>query len=143
LRIPLTIAQHSACYMTAGAVGGLLVTLAFWALGKLGVPYLLGVSSPPPALELPTIYRNVVWGGLWALLFLLPVSPGSLWRKAMVLTLVPVLFALLVFLPMRGGSLFGLDRGYLTPIWVYVVNLAWGFTTAYLGSALIRPEGEG
>jgi hypothetical protein len=79
---------------------------------------------------------------LWGLLFLLPVSPGSLWRKAMILTLVPVFFALVVFIPLRGGSLLGLDRGSVTPLWVYVVNLAWGFTTAYLGEALVEPGKE-
>jgi hypothetical protein len=140
--MPLTMAQRGACYMTAAAVGGLAVSLAFWVLGNLGVPHLLGVSGPAPVLELPAIYRNMVWGGLWGLLFLAPVSPDSLWRKAVLLTLAPVLVALVVFIPMRGGSLFGLDRGYVTPIWVYVVNLAWGFTTAYLGRELIGPEAE-
>jgi hypothetical protein len=140
--MPLTPAQRAACYVTAAALGGLAVTLAFWALGRLGVPSLLGISGPPPSLEAPAIYRNMVWGGLWGLLFLLPVSPDSLGRKAMILTLAPVLVALLVFIPLRGGSPLGLDRGYLTPFWVYAVNLAWGFTTAYLGHALIGPEEE-
>jgi hypothetical protein len=141
--MPLTNAQRSACYITAGAIGGLAVTLAFWALGKLGVPHVIGVRGPEPALEAPIIYRNMVWGGLWGLLFLLPMSPVPLWRKALLFTLAPVLVALVVFVPLRGGSLFGLDRGYLTPLWVYVVNLAWGFTTAYLGQAVIGPEAEG
>jgi hypothetical protein len=139
----LTMAQRAACYVTAAAVCGLAVTLAFWVLGKLGVPLLLGVGGPEPILDAPTVYRNMVWGGLWGLLFLLPVSPGSLWRKAMVLPLAPVLVALVVFIPLHGGGLFGLDRGYVTPLWVYLVNLSWGFTTAYLGRALLGPERDG
>jgi hypothetical protein len=141
--MPLTMAQRAACYVTAAALGGLAVTLAFWVLGNLGVPQLLGISGPPPALEPPAIYRTMVWGGLWGLLFLLPVNFGPLWRKAMLLTIAPVLVALLWFIPRRGGALLGLDRGYLFPLWVYAVNLAWGFTTAYLGHALIGPEEEG
>jgi len=124
-----------ALYYAAASLGGLAVVLTAWALGQAGVPDVLGVALKPK-LELPWLYRAVVWGGLWGLVFLLPVNIQPLWLKGLVLTLAPVLAALVYFIPMRGGAMFALDRGALAPFYIYAINIPWGLVTAYLGRRL-------
>ena len=116
--------RRAALYYAAASLGGLAVVLTAWSLGQIGVADALGVAIKP-ALDLPWIYRLVVWGGLWGVIFLLPVT--------LVLTLAPVLAALVIFTPMRGGALFALDRGALAPLYIYLINIPWGLVTAYGG----------
>lgn len=126
---------RAAIYYAAASLGGLAVVLTAWALGELGVPDALGVAIKPK-LELGWIYRAVVWGGLWGLIFLLPLRISPLWLKGALLTLAPVLAAFVYFIPMRGGAMFALDKGALAPLYIYAFNLPWGLVTAYLGRAL-------
>lgn len=128
----MTGIKAAALYYVAASIGGLAVVLTAWALGAAGVADTLGVGIKP-ALEPPWIYRMMVWGGLWGLIFLVPLRLGSLWLKALVFTLAPVLVALVVFVPMRGGALFALDKGALAPFYIYCINIPWGLATAYIG----------
>lgn len=123
---------RAALYYAAASLGGLAVALTAWALGRIGVPDILGVAIKPE-LELGWIYRVMVWGGIWGLIFLLPVNVKPLWLKGALMTLAPVLAAFVIFIPMRGGAMFALDRGALAPLYIYLINIPWGFVTAYLG----------
>lgn len=127
--------RKAALYYAAASLGGLAVALTAWVLGSIGVPEALGVALKP-ALQKATIYRLMVWGGIWGLIFLLPIVLKPLWLKALVFTLAPVLVALLVVVPMRGGELLLLDKGALAPFYIYLINIPWGLITAYLGRAL-------
>lgn len=128
----MTLISRAALYYAAASVGGLAVALTAWGLGEAGVADALGVGINPP-MQLPWLYKMIVWGGLWGLIFLLPIKLGPLWLKALVMTLAPVLVALVVFTPMRGGALFALDKGAIAPFYIYAINIPWGLATAYLG----------
>ncbi len=127
--------RNAALYYAAASLGGLAVALTAWLLGTIGVPAIMGVDLQP-ALERATIYRLMVWGGIWGLIFLLPIAIRPLWLKALLLTLAPVLVALLVVVPSRGGELLLLDKGALAPLYIYLINIPWGLVTAYLGRML-------
>lgn len=131
---------RSALYYAAASLGGLAVVLTAWLLGQAGVPDMLGVAIKPK-LELGWIYRAVVWGGLWGLIFLLPVNVKPLWLKGALMTLAPVLAAFVYFIPARGGAMFAFDKGMLAPLYIYAFNLPWGLVTAYLGRALGAERG--
>ena len=73
----MTLMQRAALYFTAAALGGMAVVLTVWALGQIGVADMFGVSIKP-ALEKTFLYRQMVWGGIWGLIFLLPVPISSL-----------------------------------------------------------------
>lgn len=128
----MPLISRAAMYYAAASAGGLAVALTAWGLGQAGVADALGVGINPP-MQLPWLYKMIVWGGLWGLIFLLPIKLGPLWLKALVMTLAPVLVALVVFTPMRGGALFALDKGAMAPFYIYAINIPWGLTTAYLG----------
>lgn len=133
--------RNFALYYAAASLGGLAVALTAWILGQIGVSAALGVGIEP-AMERAWLYRLIVWGGLWGVIFLVPVAIRPLWLKALVFTLAPVLVALMVFTPMRGGAPFALDRGVLAPFYIYAINIPWGLVTAYLGRWLGADEGR-
>jgi len=131
----MSLVRRAALYYAAASLGGLAVVLTGWGLGQLGVPRALGVAVNLP-LDLAWIYRAMVWGGIWGFIFLLPLPIRPLWLKGLLLTLAPVLAALVYFGPARGGMIFALDRGEYAPFYIYAINSPWGLVTAYLGRAL-------
>lgn len=135
----MTLMQRAALYFTAAALGGLAVVLTIWFLGQVGVADLFGVAVKPP-LEKTFIYRLMVWGGIWGLIFLLPIPIRPLWVKGLAMTLAPVLLALCVLFPMAGRGFLGLELGTATPLYIYLVNIPWGLVTVFLGHALKADE---
>lgn len=114
----------------AGSFGGLAKGLAAWLFGALGLNALLG-SHFAPALNPPWLYVHVVWGGLWALLFLLPSRGWSLYSLGVIYSLPQSLISLLVLFPKMNRGLLGLQLGYVTPILVLFFGFVWGWTTAF------------
>ncbi|MDI6854183.1 MAG: hypothetical protein QME75_11350 [Deltaproteobacteria bacterium] len=116
---------------TAGCLGGLVNSIAVWLFGALGINQALGVSLAPhftPAW----LYPRLVWGGLWGLLFLLPLKGLTYTARGLLLSLGPTLGQLLVVFPLKAQQgLFGLQLGYLTPLLVLFFNAVWGIVAAY------------
>ena len=131
----MDLLQRAALYFTAAALGGLAVVITVWGFGQIGVADLFGVAVKPP-LAKAFIYKQMVWGGIWGLIFLLPVALKPLWLKGLVMTLAPVIVALVVFFPLGGAGMLGFNLGTLTPLYIFIVNIPWGLATAYFGRAL-------
>ena len=117
----------------AGLLGALFSSLVIWQAGQLGLPALAGVSMAP-SLTSDWLYGRLVWGGLWGLLYFLAVGPLKSrrhWaRKGLWISLLPTAFQLFVVYPnMTGHGLLGLGLGQLTPLFVLLYNLVWGFCT--------------
>lgn len=122
------------CY-SAGTVGALANSAAIIWMGKAGIPASLGVALAPNYSP-SWLYPRLVWGGMWALLFALPL-PRTLWW-AFVIALAPALFQLFVVFPQFAGKgTAGLDLGTLTPAFVLFYNLIWALVT-YLTLKLVR-----
>jgi len=108
----------------AGAVGALANVAAIWLLAKAGAP------GPQPGLSL--LYKQVAWGGLWGLVFFVPLFDRSWWKKGLIMGLLPALLVLFYFLPERGLGLLGLERGPLVGVRVVFLNVVvWGLATAW------------
>ena len=131
----MNLLQRGALYFTAAALGGLAVVITVWSFGQIGVADLFGVAVKPP-LAKAFIYKQMVWGGIWGLIFLLPVALKPLWLKGLALTLAPVIVALVVLFPLGGAGMLGFKLGTLTPLYIFIVNIPWGLVTAYFGRAL-------
>ena len=114
----------------AGALGGLASSAALWASGDAGLTAALGVAIAP-AWTPPWLYRRVVWGGLWGLLFLLPLG-GRRWvARGALLSVAPSLVQLCFVFPFVGGrGLLGLELGALTPLFVLGANAVWGLVAS-------------
>ena len=128
----------------AGAIGGFLQTLAIWVTGKLG---LFALFQLPLAFELNLVwfYQRITWGGLWGLLFLIPLlREVPHWKRGLVFGIVPALASLLIFLPFKDGhGYFGLNLGVMMPVVVVAFGLMWGIIAgALLDRARPDPDDE-
>jgi hypothetical protein len=84
----------------AGAFGAVILALAGAALNALNVQALLGLPPPPtPDSYLPLLYRAVVWGGIWGVLFAVPVLNRLWWLKGIIIGVLATLAILFYFNP--------------------------------------------
>ncbi len=118
------LAALSAAF-AAGVAGALVNSAAAWAAGATGLTAACGVALRP-ALTPVWLYRRLVWGGLWGLLFLVPPPPKRAVRRGLVLSLLPTLVTLFVVFPAKGKGLLGLELGSLTPLFPLLLNALWG-----------------
>ena len=117
-------------FFAAGCLGALANSIAVWLFGYFGISSSLGVSIAP-SLSPDWLYPRVVWGGLWALLFILPMLQSKLLLKGAILSLFPTAVQLFVVFPLKAHKgIAGLDLGLFTPLLVLFFNWVWGFVTA-------------
>ncbi|MDD2901613.1 MAG: hypothetical protein PHU44_04200 [Syntrophales bacterium] len=113
----------------AGSVGGLIKGLAAWACGAVGFNALLG-SQMAPVLTPFWVYQHMVWGGLWAFLFLLPLKGLSYISLGVIYSLPQTLISLVVIMPGMHRGLLGLGLGHMTPVLILIFGFIWGIATA-------------
>ncbi|MFA5110989.1 MAG: hypothetical protein WC443_06265 [Desulfobaccales bacterium] len=113
----------------AGAVGGLAKAVVAWTFGAVGLNALLGFPMAP-AMTPMWIYQHMVWGGIWAFLFLLPFS-GSYYLRGAVYSLGQTLVQLLVIFPKMHKGMLGLELGYMAPVLVTFFGVIWGLATGF------------
>lgn len=124
--------QSAANCFAAGCFGGLANSLVVWLAGAQGVTGALGVSIAP-ALTPAWLYPRIVWGGLWGLLFLLPLLRGSLYKQGLIWSLGPTAVQLFVVFPLVANKgIAGLALGALTPLFVLLFNAVWGLAAAVM-----------
>lgn len=106
----------------AGAFGAVVLGLVAFALGRLGVPEMLGLTMPAPKLP-EAFYRAIVWGGIWGLLFVVPVLNRAWWLKGIIIGLLATAALVFYFAPgLRGGPVLGL-------VYAAALNgLVWGLS---------------
>jgi hypothetical protein len=124
------LARNTSLVFAAGVLGGLLNSLAVWAFGEFGITAALGVKIAPK-LSAAWLYPRLVWGGIWGILFLLPMLKTRIWSRGFIFSLGPTLVQLFVVFPMKANKgMMGIDLGTLTPLFVVVFNAIWGWTAA-------------
>jgi len=117
-------------YFAAGCIGALANSLAVWIFGTTGITGAAGVSISP-ALSPNWLYPRIVWGGLWGILFLMPMLNTRIYSKGALLSLFPSAVQLFVVFPLKAHKgMAGLELGLLTPIFVFFFNWIWGVVTA-------------
>lgn len=115
---------------SAGCLGALANSLVVWQLGELGLARWAGVSLTP-SLNPGWLYPRIVWGGLWGLLFVLPLLKSRFLLKGTLLSLLPTLVMLFFIFPYKlNKGIGGLRLGMWTPAYVLAVNWVWGLVTA-------------
>lgn len=117
-------------FFAAGAIGALINSLVVWQFGQQGISQSLGVAIAP-SLSAHWLYPRIVWGGLWGLLFILPMLNSRLLLKGTILSLFPAIVQLFVVFPMKAHKgIAGLDLGLYTPLLVLFFIWVWGISTA-------------
>lgn len=117
-------------FFAAGCLGALANSITVWLFGDLGITASAGVSISP-SLTPNWLYPRIVWGGLWGLLFVLPMLQSKPILKGSLLSLFPTIVQLLVVFPYKTRyGIAGLELGVLTPVFVLFFNWVWGVVTA-------------
>ncbi len=117
-------------YFAAGCMGALANSLAVWFFGTAGITGAAGVSISP-TLSPSWLYPRIVWGGLWGVLFLMPMLNTRIYSKGALLSLFPSAVQLFVIFPFKSHKgMAGLELGLLTPVFVLLFNWIWGIATA-------------
>ncbi len=115
-------------YFSAGCIGGLANSLAVWGFGHWGIARAVGVALAP-AWTPQWLYPRIVWGGIWALLFVLPFLKSKPIVKGSILSIFPTLVQLFIVFPYQTHQgMAGLELGWLTPVLVIFFNWIWGVT---------------
>ncbi len=124
------LAKRLTVIFAAGCLGGLANSLTVWLFGAYGVTKTLGVRIAPDLSPI-WLYPRLVWGGIWGLLFLLPVFRSSVLKRGLLLSLGPTIIQLFVVFPYNADQgMMGMGLGALTPLLVFVFNAIWGITVA-------------
>src|SRR5262249_14981330 len=94
----------------------------------------------PAAFEPPGIYRPLFWGGLWGIPFGFFIKTA--WNRrylfGFLYFLAPMAALFLFFLPKAGLGFFGLKAaGPAFPLYVMLVNVPFGITTALVARAIM------
>ncbi len=106
-------------------------SLVVWFLGLSGITAVLGINI---AVQFSAAWLcpRIVWGGLWGLIFLIPLFADSPVKRGVVYSIAPILVQLFIVFPFKQGKgIMGLDLGSLTPLLVICANLVWGIVTSY------------
>ena len=122
--------QKLSLYFAAGSLGGLVNSIAAWLCGAYGVSAALQVAIAP-RLTPGWLYPRIVWGGLWGLLFLIPMVKSRFVVRGLIVSLGPTAAQLFYFFPnVLSQGMLGLKLGTLTPLLVLLLNAVWGVTAA-------------
>ena len=113
-----------------GAMGALIDSINVWILFHTGALALLGISM---RVELtgPWLYPRLVWGGIWALLLLLPFLKNKVALRGILMSLFPSAMMLFKVLPGMGKGLLGLELGLFMPVMVVALNFIYGMIAAF------------
>ena len=131
--------RKSTLFYAAGSLGGLVNGLAVWLAGRFGVTTALGVDIAP-ALTPDMLYHRLVWGGIWGLVFIVPLAVGAPALRALLYSLGPTFVQLFIVFPEHAGKgMMGLDLGTLTPGFVVLFNFIW----ALAAITWLKAVGEG
>lgn len=118
-------------YFAAGCLGGLVNSVVVWAAGDFGIAGSLGVSIKPVLTPL-WLYPRIVWGGIWGILFFLPLLKSKTLARGSLLSLFPTIVQLFIVFPYKSGKgIAGIELGLMTPAFVLIYNWVWGVVTAY------------
>jgi len=116
----------------AGALGGFFMCLAMWLSTRYGVTHSLGVSIQG-SIAPEWIYPRMIWGGVWGLLFLLPLFVSSILTRSFLLALIPTLVQLFIIYPYyQDKGVAGLKLGVLAPFVVFFFFWIWSLVTGLL-----------
>jgi multisubunit Na+/H+ antiporter MnhB subunit len=108
--------QLSAAF-SAGVIGAVVLLIA--ATAYRGMPSNMDEFKQ-------NAYRLLIWGGIWALLLVLPLYKSKWFLRGSLIGLMVILFNFIVLMPITGKGFFGINAGAETIIGNIVFNYIWG-----------------
>lgn len=116
----------------AGALGAFFMCLAMWLSTRYGITHSLGVAIQG-SIAPEWMYPRIVWGGVWGLLFLIPLFASNILARSFVMALIPTLVQLFIIYPYyQGKGVAGLNLGVLAPFVVFFFFWVWSLVTSMI-----------
>ena len=115
---------------TSGVIGSLTAAIGFWLLQQLGLTSNALNIHLAHKFTITWLYPQLTWGGIWGLLFMLPLLKDKHMLRGILFSLGPTMMIFLRYAPGLERSLFGHSFGAVRPELVLVVNFAWGIIAA-------------
>lgn len=113
----------------SGCVGALVMSVCMWFFGAIGICENYEVNLHPDMSQ-AWLFPKIIYGGLWALLLVLPWWESSTILKALCTAFVPLFYQLFVSFPIfEGQGLMGQELGSLTPAFMTFYWIIWGLAT--------------
>lgn len=123
--------KNALLVFAAGCLAALVQVVAMNLAIHYGWTHSLGVHMTA-SYSPQWIYPRIVWGGLWGLVFLLPVLSGSILMRSLVLCLIPALVQLFIIYPFyQGKGVAGFSLGALTPLVVVFFWWVWALAVSF------------
>ena len=113
------------CAFTGGIIGALCESIIIWLLSHAGVSAMIGISLKPK-FTTDWLYPRLIWGGLWALLLVLPILKTKTALRGIIFSLLPSAITLCIILPEMGKGMWGLRYGTLTPVLIVISGFIYG-----------------
>lgn len=122
--------KNALVVFAAGCLGALVQIVAMNLAVHYGFTHHLGVQFGA-SFSPQWMYPQIVWGGLWGFVFLLPIFAGSIVVRSFLLCLIPALVQLFIIFPFYEGKGFaGISRGILMPCVVLFFWWVWALATS-------------
>lgn len=77
------------------------------------------------------LYRLMIWGGVWAILFAFPLSK-NIWIKSSIIGLAVIFFNFLIKMPLAGQGFFATDAS----VEVFLMNIVFNYLWALLAGVI-------
>ena len=127
----MTFTNKLSLGFAAGAFGTVVWFILFVLMGKLGIGAALGLKMSPPPNMLILLYKQLVWGGIYGFLLILPVLERKWLVRGILLGVLATLVGWFYFIPARGGQTMGLNFGIAFPFISITLNSIWGAAAAW------------
>jgi len=76
------------------------------------------------------LYRLLVWGGIWALLLVIPVCKNKWFVRGIIISFIVIIFNFTVLMPLMGKGFFAAQGGKALFWGNIVFNAIWGIIAA-------------
>jgi len=114
---------------SSGAFGGFIEVLTYYIFSLTGIVAIFGMPAAP-GWKPEMVYRPVVWGGLWGIVFLIPFLDELYILKGIVLSILPTLAAWFIFIP--GKMPVNMRPGLMALLLIVIQNAIWGIVTVLM-----------
>lgn len=127
------LAKLSAAF-AAGVVGAIVLILVKSILFGMPGDYLAFKH---------TVYRLLVWGGIWALLLVIPLTTQRWFLRGTLLGIIVILFNFMVLMPFTDAGFFAAHAGWSVALPNIILNYIWGVIAAGWYALITIPAKEG
>ena len=122
--------RNLSCAFTAGVVGAIALVIV--------ATLVRGIPSNFASFK-SELYRLLIWGGIWALLLVIPLFKERWFVKGSILGFIVILFNFMVLMPLSDRGFFAINAGLSVFLGNIVFNYIWGVVSAFWYKKVFSP----